>query len=1027
MFRSRRRSPEPPPRDGVFRSEFGLAPDRSWTKLNDVPVRVSSSRFVGRRAELTRLEERWKAAVADERAATVLVAGEAGVGKSRLVAELVDRIPEPALVLVGQCFDLVDRAFPFGPIVQVLRELHRSLDDETLAAVVGPGRDELAALLPELHTPAREGIVAGALFEQLLGVFERLTERVPTLLVLEDLHWADRSTRELFVYLARSLRTASMVLVGTYRSDDLHRRHPLRGLLVELDRSGAVERIDLERFDRDEVRELIRAIVGSEPSVELVEQTYRRSDGNIFFAEELLAVNDECDTSIPPTLREIVLARVDGLSDPAQQVLRCAAVIGRSVDHRLLEAAAGLAPAELQAGVREAVAQHILVTEGDGMEYRFRHALVREAVEDDLLPGDRVALHTRVAEELGIHPEWFDGGSAQLFAQLACHWDSARDAPRALVASLDAARAAERIYAYGDALEHAEQILTLWSQVPDAEARTGMNHVDMMRYTATQAEMSGSTDRALDYIRSALSEIDPAADPVVVGLLHERLGRYLWMLSRSWADILEHCREAVRLVPEEPSAARAKVLATLGQQLMLAGEREETIAVCEQAIAVAQAVGERVIEGHAHNSLGSALAGMGRTDDGLAELHCARELAIEAESWMDVARAAVNEGGALQTLARHEEALAISLDGAEVARAHGLDRAFGAFLRLNAAEILHVLGRWDEADEQLREVESLDPLGIDAWRLSEQECMLAVGRAQFDTARAKAARVVELIGPAGGVRDHLSTELLQIAIAAWSGDEAGALEVAVAALRVPAVDLRLCGDVSLEVILEGLAAGASLAARTRDPQARATYADQVQELAGELERAIATDRWGGGRPGALDTMRAHVAAETKRAAAADDGPGWLAVAELWSTYRMRPREAYARMRAAEAFVRDDDRDAAAASAREAYARADAIGWICVRDSIMSLARRARLDLGPAGNAVSSPADRYGLTTRELDVLALVAEGCTNRQIGDALFISAKTASVHVSNILAKLGVANRGEAAAAARRLGLDLPLAPTP
>jgi len=1001
-------------------SESRLDEDRGWTRLEFVPARVSSSRFVGRRAELTRLEESWKAAVVDERATTVLVAGEAGVGKSRLVNELIERLPEPALVLVGQCFDLVDRAFPFGPIVQVLRTLHRTLDEATLDAVVGPGRDELAALLPELHTPAREGIVAGALFEQLLGVFERLSERVPTLLVLEDIHWADRSTRELFVYLARSLRTAPIVLVGTYRSDDLHRRHPLRALLAELDRSGSVDRIELARFDRDEVRELISAIVGTEPSAELVERTFRRSDGNVFFAEELLAVDEDCGPSIPPTLREIVLARIDGLSEVAQNVLRCAAVIGRSADHRLLEATAGLSPAELLAGVREAVAQHILVTDGDGLEYRFRHALVREAVEDDLLPGDRVALHTRVAEALAEHPEWFDGGTAQLFAQLACHWDSARDAPRALEAAFDAARAAEQIYAYGDALEHAEQILTLWSHVPDAHARTGMRHVDMLRYAATQAEMSGSTDRALDYIRSAVAEIDPVQDPIVAGLLHERFGRYLWMLSRSWTDILEHCREAVRLVPVEPSAARAKVLATLGQQLMLAGREDEAISVCEQAIAVAREVDEPVIEGHAHNSLGSTLAGIGRVDQGLAELHCARELALATESWVDVARAAVNEGGALQVLARDEEALAISLEGAEIARAHGLDRAFGSFLRLNAGEALRILGRWDEADEQLREVEGADPLGIDAWRLAEQKCLLAVGRAQFDTARAEAARMEELIGPVGAVRDNLTVEGAHIAIAAWSGDEAGALERAVEAMRKPVEDLRLCSDVSIEVILDGLAAGASAASRAREPEARAFSLDQVRELGRQLDDAVATNRWGGGRPGALPALDAHIACEVARAEGSDDGPGWISVAEQWASHSARPREAYARFRAAEAFVRDDDRDRAADAARTAYALAYDIGWIVMRDAIISLARRARLDLGGASEAVASPAERYGLTARELDVVALVAEGRTNRQIADALFISAKTASVHVSNILAKLGVTNRGEAAAAARRLGLD-------
>ncbi len=221
-------------------------------------------------------------------------------------------------------------------------------------------------------------------------------------------------------------------------------------------------------------------------------------------------------------------------------------------------------------------------------------------------------------ETLAAHPDWFDGGEAQLYAQLASHWDAARDAPRALGSALDAARAAEHIYAYGDALDHAEQVLTLWSHVTDAEARTGLRHVDMLRYAATQAEMSGSTDRALDYIRAAAVEIDPVDDPVVAGLVHERWGRYLWMLSRPWPEIIEHCEEAVRLVPETPSAARAKVLATLGQQLMLASRNDEAISVCEQAIAIAQMVGDAVIEGHALNSLGAALGCMGRADEGLA-------------------------------------------------------------------------------------------------------------------------------------------------------------------------------------------------------------------------------------------------------------------------------------------------------------------------------------------------------------------------------------------------------------------------
>jgi DNA-binding CsgD family transcriptional regulator/tetratricopeptide (TPR) repeat protein len=1004
----------------VSASELVFDPSHGWSRLQVVPTRVSSSSFVGRRAELAALEETWKTSVNDQCAGVVLIAGEAGVGKSRLVTELGARLAEPSLVLVGQCFDLAERALPFGPIVQVLRTLHRNLDQATLDAIVGPARDELAALLPELGAPAREGIVSAALFEQLLGLFERLSERVPTLLVLEDLHWADRSTRELFAYLARSLRCASMVLVGTYRSDDLHRRHPLRGLVAELDRSGAVERIDLQPFDLDEVRELIASIRGAEPSVALVDRTFTRSDGNVFFAEELLTVDDDTGRGIPPTLREIVLARVDGLSDRAQRMLRSAAVIGRSADHRLLEAIAGVPHDELLEAAREAVAEHILVPDAEGLEYHFRHALVREAVNDDLLPGDRVALHTRVAEVLTEHPEWMYGGPTQLYAALASHWDAARNAPHALAAALNAARAAERIYAYGDALEHAEHALALWTHVPDAEELVGIDHVALLRYAATQAEMAGVAQRALDYIEAALTETDADADPVTAGLLHERYGRYLWMLGRSWNDILEHCRHAVELVPDEPSEARAKVVATLGQQLMLAGDLG-AIAVCEDAIKVAQAAGDRVIEGHARNSLGSTLTGIGRMEEGLAELNRSRELAFETCSWTDVARAATNEGAALQTMARDEDALAIWLEGAEVARAHGLDRACGLFLRLNAVESLLRLGRWADADVQLGEVRAANPEGIDEWRLAELESRIAVGRGRLELARDRAAKFEALLGPPDAVRNDLAVDHVHIVIDAWSGDEHGALRRAQEALGRPVEGNRLCNDVSLDVILDGLAAGASAVLHTSDGEARAAELQRLGEVGRALDDALALERWGGARPGALDALQANVAAECARAIGTDGGDVWVAVAQLWDGYGMRPRSAYARFRAAEAFVRDDDRRAATVSARDAFEAATEIGWIFLRDAIASLARRARLDLGKAAGTASSPADRFGLTARELDVLALLGEGRTNRQVADTLFISVKTASVHVSNILAKLGVANRGEAGAAARRLGLDV------
>jgi DNA-binding CsgD family transcriptional regulator len=207
---------------------------------------------------------------------------------------------------------------------------------------------------------------------------------------------------------------------------------------------------------------------------------------------------------------------------------------------------------------------------------------------------------------------------------------------------------------------------------------------------------------------------------------------------------------------------------------------------------------------------------------------------------------------------------------------------------------------------------------------------------------------------------------------------------------------------------------------TTDAAERAAELERLDEVGRALDGSLAIDRWGGARPGALDALRAQVAAECARAIGTDSGAAWIGVAQLWDRYGMRPRAAYARFRAAEAFVRDDDREAASDNAREAFEAATGIGWIFLRDAISSFARRARLDLGSAASTTSTPADRFGLTARELDVLALLGEGRTNRQIADALFISVKTASVHVSNILAKLGVSNRGEAGAAARRFGLD-------
>jgi DNA-binding CsgD family transcriptional regulator/tetratricopeptide (TPR) repeat protein len=967
-----------------------------------VGTRVSSPRLIGRQSELDVLVAAFKAAASEERASTFLIGGEAGVGKSRLVAELAARVEESGgLVASGSCMEFVHRALPFGPIVQALRDAHRHLDPALQAAVVGDAEPALARLLPELdHRGDDAGDGGAALFEHLLGTIIRLGDRIPTMLLLEDLHWADHSTRDFLVFLARNLRDARVLVVGTFRTDDLHRRHPLRPVLAELERSGAVTRIDVPRLDRDEIGELIAAIRGDVPESDLVQRTFERSDGNAFFAEELLAAEELCADTLPESLRDIVLARVDALSEPAQRALRVLSVIGRYADYRLVTAVADIPEAELNEGLRDAVTHQVIVAEPDGLAYRFRHALVYEAIYEDLLPSERVRLHIAVAEQLEREPDWFDGDATELASELVCHWTSAHDQRRALPATLEAARSAEQMYAYPEALQHTEAALTLWGQVPDAPALTGMSHVRLLRHAGDIAQMCGRFDRAVAYIRAAIAEVDPDTDPIEAGLAHERLGRYLWQVNRPADEYLVENFKAVELVPPTPpTVERARVLATLGQQLMLAGRNTESIDICWQAIDVAQQLGARVVEGHARNTLGSALGGIGRFEDGRVELEHARDIALETGSWDDVARAAVNLGGNLQSVGQWEAALALSLEGAEIARRHGLDRACAGFLRFNAADSLYELGRWDEMEEQIREADAIDVEGVDRMRSRLSYATVYAGLGRYDDAREHLALARALRAPNDDRSWLLEYAVIDARIHAWSGDAQGALDIAGREIE-PTFVPSACSDPGPML----MTIGASVAP---DAETAAVFANA-------LDRWIAERRWSGGMPGDVTLIQAQLDAEQHR----DDPERWRAVADAWDRAHRLPHAAYARLRQAEAHLAVGDRAGAEPVLQDADAMATRMGFAWLSERATAVARTHNLDLGQSV-VPATPAEQAGLTAREREVLELLSEGRTNRQIGEVLFISTKTASVHVSNILAKLQVANRGEAAATARRLGL--------
>jgi DNA-binding CsgD family transcriptional regulator/tetratricopeptide (TPR) repeat protein len=1088
-------------RAGASAGSFASGPGHAI--LVAMTATLTSPTFVGRTEELARL-----AAAVDRAAAgtptSVLVGGEAGVGKTRLVGELVASAGEAgATVLVGGCVELGGEGVPFAPLIEALRGFVRGLDDHDLARLVPDrARAELARLLPELDPTAgppravaagpgdavaagdglwtappsqRPGPVGsptgglgagpggsglrsgglgagpggwglapgsgaglggagmrpggaglgteqGRLFELLLGLLERVGDERPAVLVVEDLHWADRSTRDLLAFLVRNLRQGRLALVMTYRSDELHRRHPLRPFLAELDRGRRVERLELARFGRDEVAAQLAGIQGAPAPAELTERIHARSDGNAFFVEELAATAAAgADGELPPSLRDTLLARIELLAEPTQQVLGAAAAAGARVGHELLAEVAGLPEAELLAGLREAVSAHVLLVDAGDGAYGFRHALVKEAVYVELLPGERTRLHARFAAALAGRD---GGGDPRLAAELAWHWYAAHDLERALPAAVEAGRAAERAYAFAEAQRQFERALELWERTPAATA--GLDKAELLARAGEAAANAGAADRAVALVRGALAEVDPGRDPLLAGQLTERLAFHLRVAGRPGA--MEAYQEAFRLVPPGPTVERARVLAGLGQALMLRARFAEAVATCQEAIEVARAAGSPAVETHALCSLGTALARLEDPDDGLARLEEARRLAAELGAAQDEARACVNLSDLLNDLGRLEEAVAVAMEGIEVARAAGLRRTFGAFLAGNGAAALYNQGRWDETAELTAAFLELgDEEDLNTVTLRQSMAVLDAGRGDFESALGHVRAARRLAGDEFiAVQYPPVLAAAEAEVAAWQGrlpEAAAAVAGGLAALRGPLVDLRACTLLALGLRVEGDRAGLAAARHDHD-----TLAD-ARLVADELVQ-WARGTFAGSRVAWRRALLATCEAEWARVQGETDHERWLAAVAAWEQSGHPYPLALARWRAAEALLaRRGDRNRAGDLLRQSHATAVGLGAGPLRGELERLARLGRVELGPPV-ADGPPADPtpapaataaagLGLTARELDVLALVAEGRSNRQIAEALFISAKTASVHVSNILAKLGVASRVEAAAVAHRLDL--------
>ncbi len=655
--------------------------------------------FVGRVRELGELEHALTA-TRSGRGTAVLVAGEAGIGKTRLASEFAARAGDAGFeVLLGHSIDLVGTELPYQPFVEALRPL-------------GP-------------PPPVDGRPVGsqlAVFEETLALLTDRAAAAPVLLVLEDLHWADASTLDLVVFLAHNLDHRRVLLLATYRADEPSSSQRVRRLADGVMRSGSGFVLELGPLEPGELMALLAAQADTPLSAALSDAIVARAEGNPFFAEEVLAAAADRNVEVPRGLRDLLLQRVARLDRQTQSLLRLAAAAGRDVGYRLLRATAARPESDVRESLRQAVEHGVLVAEPASGTFRFRHALLAEAIYATSLPGEREELHAQIAEELARN-------ATASPAELAPHWAAAGRAREALVASVEAAHQAEAVFGLAEALAHLERVLALWYAVPDAAELVRVELVDLLFWAAELASQTGKAPRAVELARGAIELQD---DRHRAALLYVRLGEYLLEIGRNH-DALAALRRAVEILPEQPpSPERAYALGSLAGGVMVAWRHAESLPTGEQALALARQVGAREAEVRALTVLGGDLAYLGHGEEGLTHFRQALRLAEEIDDRWGLDRAYTNLTDALTMLGRPVESARLAQTGLKVLRRYGIH---STLLIANTIEAQFVIGEWDEADTlsaaALRGNTANYPYVLLMLRAD-----LEVGRGDFDAARA---------------------------------------------------------------------------------------------------------------------------------------------------------------------------------------------------------------------------------------------------------------------------------------------------
>ncbi len=963
--------------------------------------------------------------------ATMLVVGEAGVGKSQLVSAAAGAAGHAhVLVLSGWCV-WASAALPFLPVSDVLRQLGQVDEGRLVESVLSESpryvRAEVGLLMPELDDAGERPRSAASdgewgrqqLFDALRRLLAELARTRRVAMVIEDVHWADATTLEFLDYLLAPGRAPGFGVVLTCRSEEAPSQKLIEWL-ERLQRNAHIARLDLAPLTRAETAEQIALLLGQRPLEQFVDVMFERSEGNAFFTEQLVtsARADDEDAggrgAIPAGLRSLLLSRTARLTGAAREVIVALAIAARPLREQDLAVVSGSPGEKVREALRDLLSARLLRQPDSAGRYQLRHALLGEAVGSELLADERLEMHGRVAE---LMESW---GDTTMAAQIAEQLDGAKRPGKELRWRLIAAQHAEAVYAWNEALAQWQRALALWNDAPDTGSVHGLDLVETYLRAQTSAEYAGDVVGG-GLAEEAMTRFAVTASRETALRLYRAVGPTRGKASvQAGMDALGMAIKLGEALP--PSLEYLTALRQYAGLLNLQHKLSLQRPVLASALEVARQIGNRAQEKLLRAELAWLAVSEGN-DEVLTELESAVQLHVEPEDPPIEVLVTLDYADALRTLGALDRSVQVSLPAILRAEEHGLSDWWAVnALRCVACVALTERGDIDRATTIIDPVTDRNPTQDTRW--------LYVERATLDMCRGRLAAAaafwdIDQLQPSAEDESDMRglRAVRRIELDLWLGRAGRVLPEAFFVLeQLCRSDASTFGGSLLVLALRACADDAERARATGDTAELRNAVHGGDQLA-RLLAGAKSDPFAERRvPADAHAFFLSWQAESGRLRGASDAPAWPEAAVAWDALSRPHRAAYARWRHAQVLLASSrNRSAAALLLRTAAAQA--VQHVPLSNAIGVLARRARIELSQPD--VPAPVDQpvhvsaFGLTERERAVLGLLGRGKTNPQIATALFISPRTASTHVSNILRKLDVATRVQAATVAERSGL--------